>query len=251
MPRCQCSRHKRSERSGTLRVFDIGIVRKGWREGRKHSGSLLDVGIDQQVCSGRSLDPLGRLARQVPARIAAPSCQWGMVRGPSASSCPSSRRVWASASAHVPRADAVRIGESTRQSGRSPPKREVLHFKGPTVVLGPPRHGLEWLGMDPGVRGRGHTVPPRRHRPSGLFPLRPLVAGAKRSHGRRGIQFAIWRYDSRWTLVGTGATSDINTGTAWNTIKVVRDGDDISLYVNGIFQTMISDDAMTDFLRIG
>ncbi len=124
-------------------------------------------------------------------------------------------------------------------------------FKGLTVVLGPPRHGLEWLGMDPGVRGRGHTVPPRRHRPSGLFPLRPLVAGAKRSHGRRGIQFAIWRYDSRWTLVGTGATSDINTGTAWNTIKVVRDGDDISLYVNGIFQTMISDDALTDFLRIG
>lgn len=66
-----------------------------------------------------------------------------------------------------------------------------------------------------------------------------------------GDTYAIWRYNSGWTQLATSVSPDILTGTAWNTLKVVRDGDTISLTINGELQTTFSDSTLMGFRRVG
>ena len=63
--------------------------------------------------------------------------------------------------------------------------------------------------------------------------------------------YDILRYDSGWTFLASASSPDILTGTAWNRIKVTRDGTAISLYINDQFQTTVYDGSFTGFRRIG
>ena len=63
--------------------------------------------------------------------------------------------------------------------------------------------------------------------------------------------YNIWRFDSGWTWLAGGISSDILTGTNWNRIKVERDGNDISVWINDQFQTTIVDSSFTGLRRIG
>jgi uncharacterized repeat protein (TIGR01451 family) len=63
--------------------------------------------------------------------------------------------------------------------------------------------------------------------------------------------YDILRYDSGWTFLASASSPEILTGTAWNRIKVTRDGTAISLYINDQFQTTVYDGSFTGFRRIG
>ena len=63
--------------------------------------------------------------------------------------------------------------------------------------------------------------------------------------------YMIWKFNSGWSLLTWNTSTDIQTGTAWNRIKVTRDGNAISLYINDQFQTTLYDSSFTDFRRIG
>lgn len=63
--------------------------------------------------------------------------------------------------------------------------------------------------------------------------------------------YAIWKYDSGWSLLTWSPSPAIQTGTAWNRVKVTREGTAISLYINDQFQTTVNDGSFTGFRRIG
>jgi hypothetical protein len=64
--------------------------------------------------------------------------------------------------------------------------------------------------------------------------------------------YSIWKYDHGWSsLRGWTSSGYINGGTGWNRLKVIREGDDIAIYVNNHHLTTITDDSFTGFRRIG
>jgi uncharacterized repeat protein (TIGR01451 family) len=63
--------------------------------------------------------------------------------------------------------------------------------------------------------------------------------------------YAIWKYNSGWSLLTSNTSTAIQTGTGWNRIKVVREGTAISLYINDQFQTTVYDGSFTGFRRVG
>jgi len=64
--------------------------------------------------------------------------------------------------------------------------------------------------------------------------------------------YSIWRYDGSWTaLRGWTASSAIGTGTSWNRLKVIRNGANITVYVNNQYLTTVTDSSFTGLRRIG
>lgn len=65
--------------------------------------------------------------------------------------------------------------------------------------------------------------------------------------------YSIWKYDNgSWTSLRNWATSGhINTGTAWNRLKVIREGSAIKFYVNDQYLTTAYDGSYTGLRRIG
>ncbi len=64
--------------------------------------------------------------------------------------------------------------------------------------------------------------------------------------------YSIWRYNNGWTALRNWTSSGaIATGTAWNRIKVVRNGANITLYVNNQLLATVADGSFTGLRRIG
>jgi hypothetical protein len=67
-----------------------------------------------------------------------------------------------------------------------------------------------------------------------------------------GSSYSIWRYDGGWTALKAWTSSEaIHTGAAWNRLKVIRDGANISVTINDQHLTTVADSAFTGLRRIG
>jgi hypothetical protein len=63
--------------------------------------------------------------------------------------------------------------------------------------------------------------------------------------------YEVWKYANSWTLLASGSSSDINTGTASNTLGVERNGSTINVYANGHFVDSVTDGTFTGMLYLG
>jgi predicted GH43/DUF377 family glycosyl hydrolase len=69
-------------------------------------------------------------------------------------------------------------------------------------------------------------------------------------------QYSIWKYDEGgspvWTTLKDWTYSSyINTGTSWNRLKVIRQGNNIAVYVNDHYLTSVTDGSYTGLRRVG
>jgi uncharacterized repeat protein (TIGR01451 family) len=119
------------------------------------------------------------------------------------------------------------------------------------------KHDFMNRWVTPGARASNYTVAVSAQRLSGTDTLYGLLFGISDDWGELyeviigDSGYDIWKFDGGWTLLATNTSGDINTGTAWNRIKVIRDGSAIHLYINDVFQTTVYDAAFTGFRRIG
>ena len=64
--------------------------------------------------------------------------------------------------------------------------------------------------------------------------------------------FSIFKYDNNtWTELALDHSTAINTGTASNRLRIVRDGSSIMAYANGALLASLSDGALTGSRRLG
>jgi predicted GH43/DUF377 family glycosyl hydrolase len=68
--------------------------------------------------------------------------------------------------------------------------------------------------------------------------------------------YSIWKHDEggspAWTILKNWTYSSyINTGTSWNRLKVVRQGNNIAVYVNDHYLTSVTDGSYTGLRRVG
>jgi uncharacterized repeat protein (TIGR01451 family) len=111
--------------------------------------------------------------------------------------------------------------------------------------------------VTPGVKASDFTVAISAHRMSGTEGPYGILFGINQDWSElyevsiNEDYYAIWKYDSGWSLLTWNTSAAIQTGTAWNRIEVVRDGTAISVFINDIFQTTVYDGSFTGFRRIG
>jgi hypothetical protein len=111
--------------------------------------------------------------------------------------------------------------------------------------------------VTPGAKGSDFTVAVSARRTSGNEGPYGILFGINQDWSElyevsiNEDYYAIWRYDSGWSLLTWNTSPDIQTGTGWNRIKVIRESTAISVYINDQFQTTISDGSFTGFRRIG
>jgi uncharacterized repeat protein (TIGR01451 family) len=117
-----------------------------------------------------------------------------------------------------------------------------------------PEDGV-WI--TPGARASDFTVALSARRTSGMDGPYGILFGISQDWSELyevsidEDYYAIWKFDSGWSLITWDTSSAIQTGTAWNRIKVTRDGSAISVYINDVFQTTVYDSSFTGFRRIG
>jgi uncharacterized repeat protein (TIGR01451 family) len=119
------------------------------------------------------------------------------------------------------------------------------------------KHSNDGAWVTPGAKVSDFTMAVSAHRTSGTQGPYGVLFGISQDWSQlyevsidQDI-YAIWRYNSGWSLLTWDTSADIQTGTGWNRIKVVREGTAISLYINDQFQTTIVDGSFTGFRRIG
>lgn len=131
-----------------------------------------------------------------------------------------------------------------------------LSYEGGECQL-PAKTGNSGVLVTPGAAAEGYAVEVKGHRLSGTDADYGILFGIGADWASfyeatiSGNACVIWRYNSGWTLLTSGVSPDLNTGTSWNTIKLVRDGATARLTMNGPQQTTISDSRLVGFRRPG
>jgi hypothetical protein len=115
----------------------------------------------------------------------------------------------------------------------------------------------------PGAKATDFTVAVSAHRASGSSGSYAIHFGIDPGWsqfyefdiGANGY-YSIWKYDDSsgtpWTALQDWTYSSfIATGTGWNRMKIVRDGNSIAAYVNNHYLTTVTDGSFTGFRYIG
>jgi hypothetical protein len=113
--------------------------------------------------------------------------------------------------------------------------------------------------VTPGAKSTDFTVAVSARRASTKYGVYGIVFGLNEDWDEfyrfqiDGSYYSIWKYDhGSWTPLQNWVSSGhIKTGTAWNRMKVIRDGASIAVYVNNKHLTTVTDNSFTGLRRIG
>jgi regulation of enolase protein 1 (concanavalin A-like superfamily) len=110
----------------------------------------------------------------------------------------------------------------------------------------------------PGAKATDFTAVVSARRTSGTLGQYGILFGINEDwsqyyqFGIDGAYYSIWRYDGSWTALKDWTQSNyIATGTAWNRLKVIRNGSSIAVYANSQLLTTVTDSNLTGLRRIG
>ena len=111
----------------------------------------------------------------------------------------------------------------------------------------------------PGAKATDFTASVSAHRTSGALGVYGILFGINEDWSQlyefivEDTYFSIWKYNNgSWTaLQDWTASSHINAGTAWNRLKLVRNGTSIVVYANNQLLATVSDSSFTGLRRIG
>jgi len=113
--------------------------------------------------------------------------------------------------------------------------------------------------VTPGAKATDFTAAVSAHRTSGTTAAYGIQFGINEDWSElyefvvEDTSFSIWRYQwGGWSLIHDWtASSYIHTGTTWNRLKVIRDGESIAAYVNDQLLTTFTDSNFIGLKRIG
>jgi uncharacterized repeat protein (TIGR01451 family) len=119
------------------------------------------------------------------------------------------------------------------------------------------KNSLGW-SVTPGAKATDFTAAVSARRTSGSYGAYGILFGLNEGWNEfyefdiDANYYSIWRYDGSWTPLRNWTSSGhIKTGTSWNRLKVIREGANISLYVNNQYLTTVTDGSFTGLRRIG
>lgn len=116
---------------------------------------------------------------------------------------------------------------------------------------------LGW-SVTPGAKATDFTAAVSARRTSGTWGQYGIKFGINEDWSQyyefivEGPYYSIWRYDRSWTALKDWTRSNyVATGTAWNRLKVIRNGSSIAVYTNNHLLTTVTDGSFTGLRRIG
>jgi CSLREA domain-containing protein len=116
-----------------------------------------------------------------------------------------------------------------------------------------------WAGARPGIKASNYVVRADVRNDSGAYGSYGLIFGLSNDWSQfytfeidRDGLYGVMKYgNGKWTALATDTSAHINTGTATNSLKILRDGSLIKAYVNGHHLATVSDSSFTGSRYLG